>query len=73
MNYLWESSSGPKPISLHLLKEITEDFSESTEIGRGAYGVVHKVSHTMFVVELIILCFLPLHEKKQTIKSLLLI
>ena len=38
------SSSDPQPIKLHLLKTITEDFSEKLKIGSGAYEEVFKVS-----------------------------
>ena len=40
-------------IKLHLLKSITEDFSEKMKIGSGGYGAVYKVpivNHIMFVV-----------------------
>ena len=45
------SSLDAKPIQLHLLKTITEDFSKKLKIGSGGYGEVYKVgmvTHIMF-------------------------
>ncbi|XP_045084037.1 cysteine-rich receptor-like protein kinase 44 [Aegilops tauschii subsp. strangulata] len=46
MEYLFEKMSSSdkdaKPMQLHLLKTITEDFSEKMKVGGGGYGEVYK-------------------------------
>ncbi|VAI26342.1 unnamed protein product [Triticum turgidum subsp. durum] len=46
MEYMLEKMSSSdkeaKPIQLHLLKTITEDFSEKMKVGSGGYGEVYK-------------------------------
>lgn len=39
---LHHSMDAPKIMSLHLLKEITQDFSHDLELGSGKYGTVYK-------------------------------
>ena len=63
MQYLMEkmSSSDAPPMCFDMLKTITDDFSENMKIGIGGYGEVYKVcivTYIIFVVELIIQCFL---------------
>jgi coatomer subunit beta' len=50
---LCDERAEPKALSLTLLKEITNGFSEVQEIGRGGYAVVYKVRQLSTVVVLI--------------------
>jgi hypothetical protein len=38
-----------KRLSFSLLRDITNDFSEGREVGRGGFGVVYKVRKLLFV------------------------
>lgn len=69
---LRDTNAEPTDLPLSLLKEITKNFSDKLEIGRGGFGVVYRVGvtnhflpHSVMSVNPLHLSCTVTHQKKQ--------
>lgn len=57
---LQDENEKPRMLPLSLLKEITNDFSNEQELGRGGFAVVYKVLLLLPLLLILIKCILKI-------------
>lgn len=61
---LQDENEKPRMLPLSLLKEITNDFSNEQELGRGGFAVVYKVLLLLPLLLILIKCILKICKAK---------